>query len=337
MVEELMTESSQSDLGQIGYRIRSEREKKGWSIADVSASLRINEKILKAIEEGRSEEGIAPVFMRGFIRSYLRHLKLWDDTIDTPLQNVPELKQKAIKPVFQKTYVPKESHLLRNVTFLLLLLCSGYLVYAYYFSPEIIQEPTPVAEEKIKDDFKPEPKPKQALTIGDEASGEASQGEVVLESIAAKNGDPEIDGTSTDHLDSSQTPYPEESLVESIDSPESAISPAKLELQEVSTEGETMQSFVTGPQDNKPLPLPPLELLISATERTWMSISLDGDVYQDVQFHAGESYVWEAKESFRLTLGNTAVMHMMLDGREIEFDRSKSLLQDWVIDSNPVE
>ena len=113
MVEELMTESSQSDLGQIGYQIRSEREKNGWSIADVSASLRINEKILKAIEEGRSEEGIAPVFMRGFIRSYLRHLKLWDDSIDTPLQNAPELKQKAIKPVFQKTYVPKESHLLR--------------------------------------------------------------------------------------------------------------------------------------------------------------------------------------------------------------------------------
>jgi len=27
----------------------------------------------------------------------------------------------------------------------------------------------------------------------------------------------------------------------------------------------------------------------------------------------------------------------MLDGREIEFDRSKSLLQNWVIDSNPVE
>jgi hypothetical protein len=26
---------------------------------------------------------------------------------------------------------------------------------------------------------------------------------------------------------------------------------------------------------------------------------------------------------------------MMLDGREIEFDRSKSLLEDWVIHSNP--
>ncbi|MCH2293973.1 MAG: DUF4115 domain-containing protein, partial [SAR324 cluster bacterium] len=68
---------------------------------------------------------------------------------------------------------------------------------------------------------------------------------------------------------------------------------------------------------------------------TWMSIALDGDKYLDVQFDAGESYIWEAKESFRLTLGNTAVMYMMLDGREIEFDRSKSLLEDWVIHSNP--
>ena len=93
MVEDLMTESSLTDLSQIGYRIRSEREKNGWSISEVSAYLRINEKILKAIEEGRTEEGIAPVFMRGFIRSYLRYLKLWDDSMDTPLQNTPELKQ----------------------------------------------------------------------------------------------------------------------------------------------------------------------------------------------------------------------------------------------------
>ena len=102
MVEDLMTESSLTDLSQIGYRIRSEREKNGWSISEVSAYLRINEKILKAIEEGRTEEGIAPVFMRGFIRSYLRYLKLWDDSMDTPLLNTPELKQNAIKPVFQK-------------------------------------------------------------------------------------------------------------------------------------------------------------------------------------------------------------------------------------------
>ncbi len=113
MVEDLMTESSLTDLSQIGYRIRSEREKNGWSISEVSAYLRINEKILKAIEEGRTEEGIAPVFMRGFIRSYLRYLKLWDDSMDTPLQNTPELKQNAIKPVFQKSRVPKESNLLK--------------------------------------------------------------------------------------------------------------------------------------------------------------------------------------------------------------------------------
>ena len=48
-----------------------------------------------------------------------------------------------------------------------------------------------------------------------------------------------------------------------------------------------------------------------------------------------EKVISGSEESFRLTLGNTAVMYMMLDGREIEFDRSKSLLEDWVIHSNP--
>ena len=64
-----------------------------------------------------------------------------------------------------------------------------------------------------------------------------------------------------------------------------------------------------------------MELLISATERTWMSIALDGDEYLDVQFDAGESYIWEAKESF-----DDPGQHrcdVMLDGKEIEFDRSK--------------
>ena len=149
MVEDLMTESSLTDLSQIGYRIRSEREKNGWSISEVSAYLRINEKILKAIEEGRTEEGIAPVFMRGFIRSYLRYLKLWDDSMDTPLQNTPELKQNAIKPVFQKSRVPEESNFLKYFTVLLFVLGSGYLIYAYYFAPEIVPDPIPVAEQEI--------------------------------------------------------------------------------------------------------------------------------------------------------------------------------------------
>ena len=66
-----------------------------------------------------------------------------------------------------------------------------------------------------------------------------------------------------------------------------------------------------------------------------MSIGLDDEEYLDGQFDAGESHIGEAKESFKLTLGNTAVIYMMLDGREIEFDRSKNLLEDWVIHSNP--
>lgn len=335
MVEDLMTESSLTDLSQIGYRIRSEREKNGWSISEVSAYLRINEKILKAIEEGRTEEGIAPVFMRGFIRSYLRYLKLWDDSMDTPLQNTPELKQNAIKPVFQKSRVPEESNFLKYFTVLLFVLGSGYLIYAYYFAPEIVPDPIPVAEQEITEEPQPTPQAEEELVISKVSPALPAQASEVLESIAAQTLDPQIEAALADPLDSNQDPI----LRETLDNPEvpadSGSAPANPELPESSTEGEAMQSFVTEPEENKPLPLPPMELLISATERTWMSIALDGDEYLDVQFDAGESYIWEAKESFRLTLGNTAVMYMMLDGREIEFDRSKSLLEDWVIHSNP--
>ena len=66
MVEDLMTESSLTDLSQIGYRIRSEREKNGWSISEVSAYLRINEKILKAIEEGKNRGRDCPGLHAGF-------------------------------------------------------------------------------------------------------------------------------------------------------------------------------------------------------------------------------------------------------------------------------
>ncbi len=193
MVEDLMTESSLTDLSQIGYRIRSEREKNGWSISEVSAYLRINEKILKAIEEGRTEEGIAPVFMRGFIRSYLRYLKLWDDSMDTPLQNTPELKQNAIKPVFQKSRVPEESNFLKYFTVLLFVLGSGYLIYAYYFAPEIVPDPIPVAEQEITEEPKPTPQAEEELVISKESPALPAQASEVLESIAAQTLDPQIE------------------------------------------------------------------------------------------------------------------------------------------------
>ena len=152
MVEDLMTESSLTDLSQIGYRIRSEREKRMVDFRSfcLPADQRKNP---ESDRRGKNRGRDCPVFMRGFIRSYLRYLKLWDDSMDTPLQNTPELKQNAIKPVFQKSRVPEESNFLKYFTVLLFVLGSGYLIYAYYFAPEIVPDPIPVAEQEITEEL----------------------------------------------------------------------------------------------------------------------------------------------------------------------------------------
>ena len=125
--------------------------------------------------------------------------------MDTPLQNTPELKQNAIKPVFQKSRVPEESNFLKYFTVLLFVLGSGYLIYAYYFAPEIVPEPIPVAEQEITEEPQPTPQPtpqaEEELVISKESPALPAQASEVLESIAAQTLDPKIEIAGADPLD----------------------------------------------------------------------------------------------------------------------------------------
>ena len=168
----------------------------------------------------------------------------------TPLQNTPELKQNAIKPVFQKSRVPEESNFLKYFTVLLFVLGSGYLIYAYYFAPEIVPDPIPVAEQEITEEPKPTPRLKK---IGDKKNLQPCQLKP-LRFWKALQPKPLILKLKPlgQILDSNQDPI----LRETLDNPEvpadSGSAPANPELPESSTEGEAMQSFVTEPEENKP-------------------------------------------------------------------------------------
>lgn len=63
-------------MSKIGEILKSEREKRGLTLHEIGMSLKINPKILKAIEEGNNENLPARTFLRGFIRSYAQYLRL---------------------------------------------------------------------------------------------------------------------------------------------------------------------------------------------------------------------------------------------------------------------
>lgn len=63
-------------MASVGETLRSAREQRGLSIEQVSHDTRISARFLEALEADRFELLPAPVYVRGFIRSYASYLKL---------------------------------------------------------------------------------------------------------------------------------------------------------------------------------------------------------------------------------------------------------------------
>ncbi|WP_243720387.1 helix-turn-helix domain-containing protein [Luteimonas aestuarii] len=85
-----------------GERLRTAREAAGLSIADVSARLRIPERVIQSLEAGDASHADAPVFVRGQLRSYARLLGV-------RLDDVPEASAASqIQPtrIVPMTYTP---------------------------------------------------------------------------------------------------------------------------------------------------------------------------------------------------------------------------------------
>lgn len=68
-------------MNKISQMLKEEREKKGLSLHEIGMILKINPKILKAIEDNDTAQLPAKTFLRGFIKAYAQFLKLDVDYI----------------------------------------------------------------------------------------------------------------------------------------------------------------------------------------------------------------------------------------------------------------
>jgi len=291
-------------------KIREARISKQLSLESISGHLHISVSILEAIEDGNPNNGPTPVFFRGMVRTYCQFLEL-DKTgliekIDNLLKIADPDGKLNTRNITQghvrwrpNQFASNDSHPIRNAITILIILLGGYLFYSLYF----VQEPFFLAEDNATN-------PQQSAVEGEVAT-EPEQ------NVVAKIQETAVAADSTKEVADEKPEVKEESTeVATVD-----------EKQVETTKKSIEQAIIQAPVE-------PLTLEVEASEGTWVSISVDGNDIEDYRIEADEIQQWEAKEKYLLTLGNTQVVRVLLNGREIETNRTNQLLIDWVVDAN---
>ena len=275
-------------------KIREARIANKLSLESVSGHLHISVRILEAIEEGKPGNGPSPVFFRGLVRNYCQFLDLDKTEIVEKIDNLLKLEDPNDE-INTKRLRPVLASKESHPTRNAFTILVILLGGYLFYSLYFVQEPFFLAEDNATN-------PEQTI-VEVEAVTEQEQTVVakIQETVLVVDSPPEESENSAEVSTVDQKP------TETTENIESKI---------VQT------------------PAEPLTLEVEASEGTWVSISVDGKEIEDYRIEADEIQQWEAKDNYLLIIGNTQVVRVLLNGREIETNRTNQLLTDWVVDAN---
>ena len=83
-------------MGEVGARLRDERERRGIGIDEIEAETRIRAKFLLAIEEERFDTLPGPAYVRAFVRDYAEQLGLDPQALVNELNARPDLAEDVV-------------------------------------------------------------------------------------------------------------------------------------------------------------------------------------------------------------------------------------------------
>ena len=344
--EEEPLQQEEESLQQLGQKIREARIANNLSIESVSGHLHIAVKILEAIEEGTPEKGPTPVFMRGLVRTYCQYLGIEKtdivDKIEQLLKSAAQGEQqlKTLKPVIEI----RESHQIRNIVAVLVLVAGGYLLYSIYFSqiPFFLALDNNTQSNSAMFTVEEKLAKSENIIVKDEGIVKSPQSIKLSKQELAASGETssmeESNLVNTETTGENNTPADTVTEKKETDEVFAATNRTlkKLDIElEISQTGSNQTNLPEFSQSEVEQDvLEPLTLEVEASEGTWISISVDGNEAKDIRLSTDEIHQWEAKKEYLLTLGNTHTLRILLNGREIETNRTHQLLTDWVIDKS---
>ena len=275
-------------------KIREARIANKLSLESVSGHLHISVRILEAIEEGKPGDGPSPVFFRGLVRNYCQFLDLDKTEIVEKIDNLLKVEDPDDE-LNTKSLRPVFASKESHPTRNAFTILVILLGGYLFYSLYFVQEPFFLGEDNATN-------PEQTI-VEVEAVTEQEQTVVakIQETVLVVDSPPE--------------------------EPENSAEVSTVDQKPTETTENIESKIVQTPAE-------PLTLEVEASEGTWVSISVDGKEIEDYRIEADEIQQWEAKDNYLLIIGNTQVVRVLLNGREIETNRTNQLLTDWVVDAN---
>ncbi len=289
-LDSLMEEEWQEKVTGLGILLRSEREKRDVSIEQITKLTRLRRHFIEALEAEDWKHLPAPVFVRGFIRSYARALNLDEDKVFDLYEGTTPPDMSVPQPVVAAPAARKIPLYVVGAVVLL-----GVLVAVYFWRGDRIPEPPKTAQT--------EPIAERAASVDAGEQGPTKNKEEALTAIEEAVNDPDAKvATFLDDLYKPTDTAAEESLTEYL----------------------TTAQEPTGPKpsgtDESPA-APPTELLTLkgiVKTRTWVKIYVDDQPPREFIFQPGSRPQWKAKRGFSVVIGNAAGIDFEFNGEEIK-------------------
>jgi cytoskeleton protein RodZ len=326
-------------VGEFGDKFRKEREKKGFSLDDVSNVTKIGSRMLQAIEEEHFDQLPGGVFNKGFIRAYAKHLGLNDNDAVTEYLACLHQAQIDAQASWQAPARPavpekrtKSAPASRDST------------------PPLPPPAAPVIEELPQlqlpraEHVRP-PRPNYA----DRPEGGIPRGIVAVSAVIiilaavlwhrhfgsmhtqAASGAP---GTTSTPIGASNSPGGASSSQPATPNPQPTSSAPTNSTQPDAAGAEKTVASGSSTRKAAPTAPPPMTLVIRASENSWISVSADGQLASSENLIAPAHTSVRASHEFVVKVGNAAGVSFLLNGKEIPPQGAESEAKTLVFDGS---
>jgi cytoskeleton protein RodZ len=323
------------NLEELGQRLKTQREEKGFSLRAIADRTRIPLSVLESLEAGDNSHLPAPVFVKGFLRSYAIEIGLKPEEVigDYKLSN-PEPDRSVVVPVTARPNLDKGSRVFVWLPLVLLVIVVGAGVYFVmpYLQTLSVSKPVTVEEgmgEDPKDmrdtadsdaSLSPSLLP-SSETIEPRTTGVVAPVPPVVEppSQVASIDDTARSNADTDAVDSTPPvdyPATTEDVSTSVPTEETPASPSAGILPPVDeAEG-------------------PHELKLDFSDDVWVQVIIDGDETQHGLFGAGMTKSWQADKKISLRIGNAGGVRVFFDGQDLGIPGESGKVVELILPKN---